>query len=243
MSCRAGGKALGSAKSETRRLEMANLEAVKKDIILNDVLISRVSLTEPFHPRVPQIDSRTGKAKADKYHVDVILSPTHPQFAELERVIGAVANAGWGDKTQQILASIKGVKQQFCLQRGDLHRADKAEYAGMVYVSAGNEIQPTIGYTENGVNIFNRGTPTMAVPSDEKWPYAGSYDNVHLQFYTYTYNNSPGLGCGLLGVQFNRHGTRLTGATVSSGKEFGLVLGQADKAAPTVSQAPGGGLI
>jgi Protein of unknown function (DUF2815) len=215
-------------------------EAVKKDIILNDVLISRVSLAQPFRPKIPQIDSRTGKPKVDKYHIDAVFPQTHPQFAELTALIQAVASQAWGDKAQQYLAMIKGNNQRFCLQRGDQYRGGKPEYAGMLYVSAGNETQPTVGYTENGVNVFNRGTPTMAVPSDDKWPYSGSYANVHLQFYAYDFNGSPGLGCGVLGVQFNRHGIRLTGATVSSGKEFGLVLGQADKAAPAAPAASGG---
>jgi hypothetical protein len=221
---------------------MTELATVKRDLILNDVRISRVSLAQPFHPKNPQIDSRTGKPKPDKYHIDAIFPMTHPQFPEVEAVINAVAAAGWKDKAQQVLASIKGNNQRFCLNRGDLHRPGKPAYAGMLYISAGNETQPTIGFTQNGVNVFNRGTPTMATPADDMWPYDGSYCNVHLQFYTYDFNGL-GLGCGVLGVQFNRHGERLSGATVSSGKEFGLVLGQADKAAPASPAAPGGGLI
>jgi hypothetical protein len=220
---------------------MAEIAVVKKDIILNDVLISRVSLTQPFHPKNPQIDSRTQKPKVDKYHIDAVFPVTHPQFAELQGVIRAVAADAWGDKAQQILDMIKSNNQRFCLQRGDQYRPGKAEYAGMLYVSAGNETQPTIVATINGVNHQNRGTPAVLTPADEQWPYAGSQCNVHLQFYTYDFNNSPGLGCGVLGVQFYKHGTRLTGATVSSGKEFGLVLGQADKAAP--APKTDGGLI
>jgi Protein of unknown function (DUF2815) len=219
-------------------------EAVKRDIILSDVRIARVSLTRPFEPKTPQLDSRTGKPKANKYHVDVLFAESHPQFLELQERIRGVAFAAWGDKAQQTLSLINGVKQQFCLQRGDKQRPDKPEYAGMLYVSASNETQPTIGYTENGVNVFNRGTPVMAAPSDDKWPYAGCYANVHVQFYTYLFNNSPGLGCSVLGVQFNRHGQRLTSAAVSSGKEFGLVLGQADKTPPAAAaQSKGDSLI
>ena len=222
---------------------MAEIAMVKKDIILNDVLISRVSLAQPFHPKTPQIDSRTGQPKVDKYHVDAIFAPTHPQFGEVDAVIRAVAFAAWGDKAQQTLDMIKGNNQRLCLQRGDQYRPGKPEYAGMLYISAGNETQPTIGFTKNNVNIFNRGTPVMATPADDMWPYAGSKCNLHLQFYTYEFGNSPGLGCGLLGVQFFQHGTRLSGQTVSSGKVFGLVLGQADKAPPAAQSAPGGSLI
>lgn len=222
---------------------MAEIAMVKKDIILNDVLISRVSLAQPFHPKNPQIDSRTGLPKVDKYHIDAVFAPTHPQFNEVQAVIRAVAVDGWGDKAQQFLDMIKGNNQRFCLQRGDQYRPGQPQYAGMLYISAGNETQPTIGFTKNGVNIFNRGTPTMATPADDMWPYAGSFCNVHLQFYPYEFGNSPGLGCGVLGVQFNRHGPRLTGQTVSSGKEFGLVLGQADKKPPIAPTSSAGSLI
>ena len=217
-------------------------EAVKKDLILNDVRISRVSLTKPFTPKNPQMDPRTGKEKPGKYHLDAIFDQTHPQFPEVQAIIRATATAGWGDKAQQILDMIKGNNQRFCLQRGDLYRAGKPEYAGKLYISAGNETQPTIVATVNGVNVANRGTPTILTPADDKWPYAGCFANVHLQFYTYDFNGSPGMGCGVLGVQFARHGERLTGATVSSGKEFGLVVGDADKAAPA-AQTGSGGLI
>jgi hypothetical protein len=219
--------------------------SVKKDniILLEDVLISRVSLAQPFKPKTPQIDSRTGQPKADKYHVDVILDEQHRQFAELMALIQNVAADGWQDRAQQILASIRGNKQRFCIQRGDLQRPGKPQYAGKIYVSASNEMQPTVGFTKNGVNVFNRRTPVMAVPSDDQYPYDGSFCNVHLQFYTYLFGNDPGMGSSVLGVQFNRHGQRLTRSRVSSGKEFGLVLGEADKAPPAAAAAKGDSLI
>jgi hypothetical protein len=214
--------------------------AVKKDIILNNVRLDRVSLTKPFTPKQPQIDSRTGKEKAAKYHIDAIFPRIHPQFADVQKVIHDVALAAWNDRAQQILDMIKGNNQRFCLQRGDLYRAGKSAYAGMLYISAGNETQPTILATINGVNVANRSTPTILTPADEQWPYSGCFANVHLQFYAYDYNGSPGLGCGVLGVQFDHHGERLSGAMVSSGKEFGLVVGDADKAIPAAASGSGG---
>ena len=211
-------------------------------IIMNDVRLARVSLTKPYTSKNPTIDSRTGQPKKDKYHIDAIFGTDHPQFAELQNVIRSVAQAKWNDKAQSNLEMIKANNQRFALQRGDLYRAGKAEYAGKLYVSAGNEEQPTIVATVNGVNIANRGTPSILTPADEKWPYAGCYANVHLQFYTYDFNGSPGLGCGVLAVQFNRHGDRLSGATVGDVKSFGLVLGEAD-AAPKAAASTGESLI
>lgn len=215
---------------------------VKKDIILNNVRIDRVSLTRPFQPKVPQIDSRTKKEKPPKYHVDAIFPQTHQQFTELQALIRNVTAASWGDKTPMILETIKNNNQRFCLQRGDLHRAGKAAYEGMLYISAGNETQPLLLAQDPSITSRpSLESPAQLTPADEQYPYAGSYCNVHLQFYTYDYSG-PGLGCAVLGVQFNHHGPRLTGATVSSGKEFGKVnVGDADKPVPSATGS--GGLI
>ena len=217
-------------------------ETVNNQIIVNNVRLARVSLTRPFQSKTPQVDAKTGQPKKDKYHIDAIFAQIHPQFADIQAVIRNVAFAAWKEDTQQILDMIKGNNQRFCLQKGDLYRPGKEEYKGLLYISAGNEEQPTIVATVNGVNVANRNTPVVLTPADPQWPYAGCYANVHLQFYTYKFNNSPGLGCGVLGVQFYNHGKRLSGATVSSGSEFGIVPGAADGAPPsTQAAAPTGG--
>lgn len=211
-------------------------DAGKVEIILNGVLLDRVSLATPFKSKQPQIDTRTGQPKPDKYHIDSIFGEDHPQIKELFAAIRAAAVKRFSEKADQVLGMIKGNNQRFCLQRGDQYRAGKPHYAGKLYISAGNETQPTIVATINGVNHQNRGTPSVLTPADEQWPYAGCKANVHLQFYGYDFNGA-GIGCSVLGVQFAGHGPRLSNAVVSSGKEFGLVVGDADKAAP--SQATG----
>ena len=211
---------------------------VQKTILMKDVRILRVSLTQPYYGKDAKIDPVTGK-KEGKYHVDAVFPPTHPQFPELQGVIRGVATAKWKDATQQTLDMIKGNNQRFPLQKGDQYRPGKPAYAGQLYLSAGNKDQPTILVTENGVNLSNRGLPVLT-PSHANWPYEGSYCNVLLEFYTYLYGNSPGLGCSVLGVQFNRHGERLKGSSVASGNEFGLVPGDAD-ATPAAAAAPSGG--
>jgi len=186
---------------------------IQKTILMNDVRILRVSLTKPYTGKDAKIDPATGKAEG-KYHIDAVFPPTHKQFTELQNVIRGVATARWKELTQQTLDMIKGNNQRFPLQRGDQYRPGKPAYAGMLYLSAGNKDQPTILVTENGVNLTNRGQPAL-VPAHPNYPYEGSYCNVLLEFYTYLYGNSPGLGCSVLGVQFNRHGERLKGSSVA----------------------------
>jgi hypothetical protein len=215
-------------------------ETVNKQIKMDNVRLLRVSLTKPYTGRDAKVDPATGK-QVGKYHIDAVFPPTHPQFSELQALIRGVATARWKETTQQTLDMIKGNNQRFPLQRGDQYRPGKPAYAGMLYLSAGNSDQPSIFVTENGVNISNRNTPVVLTPSHPCWPYEGSYANVLLEFYTYLYGNSPGLGCSVLGVQFAKHGERLKGSSVASGSEFGLVPQDADAAPAGAAAAPSGG--
>ena len=224
---------------ESEEIEMTE-PVVQKTILMNDVRLLRVSLTKPYVGKDAKPDSATGKVEG-KFHIDAVFSPNHPQFPELQNVIRGVASAKWKELTQQTLDMIKGNNQRFPLQRGDQYRPGKPAYAGMLYISAGNKDQPTILVTENGVNLSNRGLPVLT-PAHPKWPYEGSYANVLLEFYTYTYGNSPGMGCSVLGVQHNRDGERLKGSSVATGAEFGLVPSDAD-AKPTTAPTGGQGLI
>lgn len=220
-----------------------------KTILMNNVRLLRVSLTKPYVGKDAKIDPATGKADG-KFHIDAVFPPSHPQFPELQNVIRGVATAKWKEATQQTLDMIKGNNQRFPLQRGDQYRPGKPAYAGMLYLSAGNKDQPTIIVTENGVNLTSRpaagaalaGAPLLT-PAHPCWPYEGSYANVLLEFYTYLYGNSPGLGCSVLGVQFYKHGERLKGSSVASGSEFGLVPADADAQPAAQAQTGGTGLI
>ena len=220
-------------------------ETVNRQIIMNDVRLLRVSLTKPYIGKDAKVDPATGKQEG-KFHIDGVFAPTHPQFGAVQTIIRGIATAKWKELAQQNLDMIKGNNQRFPLQRGDQYRPGKPAYAGMLYISAGNKDQPTIVATENGVNVANRDTPSVLTPSSPLWPYEGCYANVHLEFYSYVYGNSPGIGCSVLGVQFLRHGERLRGSSVSSGREFGLVPQDAD-AAPAGASTPaatgGAGLI
>lgn len=213
---------------------------VQKTIKLDNVRLLRVSLTKPYIGKDAKVDPATGKQEG-KYHIDAVFPPTHPQFGALSNIIRGVCTARWKEQTQQTIDMIKDNNQRWPLQKGDKYRPGKPAYAGQLYISAGNKDQPTILVTENGVNLSNRGMPILT-PSHPKWPYEGSYANVLLEFYTYLYGNSPGLGCSVLGVQFYRDGERLKGSSVASGAEFGIVPSDAD-AQPTSQETGSGGLL
>src|SRR5579871_5613829 len=99
-------------------------ETVRNQIIMNDVRLLRVSLTKPYVGKDAKVDPATGKPKA-KYHIDAVFAPTHTQFQELRSVIRGVAQAKWGDNTQQTLDMIATNNQRFPLQKGDQYRPGK----------------------------------------------------------------------------------------------------------------------
>lgn len=215
-------------------------ETVSNQIILMDVRIDRVSLTKPFIGQDAPIDPATGQ-KVGKYHVDCILPPDHPQLPAFQQLMREAVVRKFKDEAAVVLEQIRA-NNKFPLHRGDVDRAGKAQYAGMLYISANNDEQPTIVVTENGVNIANRGTPVVLTPSHPLYPYPGCYANVQLSVYGYSHpKGGKGVAAQVMGVQFNRHGQRLMGAQVSSASEFGLVAQQADGAPPTPALAAAGG--
>lgn len=219
-------------------------EAVANQIILNDVRLARVSLTKPYIGKDAAIDPATGKP-IGKYHCDLIIGLTHPQLDAFKALMRAAVVKKFGDQAPAALELIR-TQDKLPLHKGDVSRAGKPEYAGMLYISANNDDQPTIVVTDGGVNIATRGTPVVLTPSHPLWPYAGSYGNVQLSVFGYSHpKGGKGVSAQLMGVQFLRHGERLMGSAVSSAGEFAPVKGaDADGAPPTASAATGGdGLI
>lgn len=215
-------------------------ETVQNQIILMDVLLARLALTKPFIGRDAPIDPATGQPEG-KYHADLILAPDHPQLPAFQTLMREAVARKFKDDAAVVLEQIRA-NNKFPLHRGDVDRAGKPEYAGKLFISANNAEQPTIVVTENGVNIANRGTPVVLTPAHPCYPYPGCRANVQLAVFAYAHpRGGKGVGCQLMGVQFFRHGPRLSGASVSSASEFGLVATAADAPLPAAAAATGGG--
>jgi hypothetical protein len=200
-------------------------------IQLLGVRIARVSLANPFVPRNAPIDPATGKPKGN-YHVDGIIEDTHPQLPAFKELMRAAIVRKFGDQadvvTQQIVANNK-----LCLHRGDIDRPGKPEYAGKLFISCNNPIQPTIVVTEPGnVQIATNGTPIVLTPAHPLWPYAGSMANLILQVFAYEHTGTKGVSANVMGVQFAGHGERLRGPSVASVGEFGFAPTGADSPPP-----------
>lgn len=213
---------------------------VSTTLKLLDVRLSRVSLIRPYIGKDAKVDPSTGKQQG-KYHADLIISTTHPQYARLKELMRAAAVKKWKSEAEQVLQQI-AAQDKLCVHRGDITRAGKPEYAGKLYISANNDIQPNIVVTDNGVNLSTQdGSLTPAHPL---FPYAGSHANVIIDIWGYAHpTGGKGISCTLTGVQFLRHDQRLAGSSVASTSEFGLVAGEADSAPPAQTASGGESLV
>jgi hypothetical protein len=217
-------------------------EVIANQIILNDVRLSRLSITKPYIGKDAPIDPATGK-QVGKYHADLIIDMNHPQLEAFKALMRAAVEKKFGEGAQAALELIR-TQDKLCVHKGDTNRAGKPEYAGKLYISANNDDQPTIVVTENGVNVANRGTPTVLTPSHPDYPCAGDYGNVQLAVFAYSHpKGGKGVSAQLMGIQFLRRGVRLMGSAVSSASEFAPVKGSAADSAPPAAATGGDGLI
>lgn len=210
-------------------------------LLVQDVRLARVSLIRPYIGKDAKVDPATGKQEG-KYHVDAIISPTHPQLARIKELMRAAAVKKWKGEAETFLTQI-AAQDKLCLHRGDITRAGKPEFAGQLYISASNSQQPNIVVTDAGVNLSTQDGSLSA--GHPLYPYAGCHANVILDFWGYAHpTGGKGISCTLMGVQFLRHDARLAGSSIASTSEFGLVAGEADGAPPnTVAASGGSGLI
>jgi hypothetical protein len=210
-------------------------------LLVQNVRIARVSLLRPYIGKDAKTDPATGQ-KLGKYHADCIIDPTHPQLPRIKELMRAAAVRKWKGDAEQVLTQI-AAQDKLALHRGDITRAGKSEFAGKLYISASNAVQPNIVVSDNGVNLST--ADGSLNPGHACYPYAGCWANVIVDFWPYEHpTGGKGISSSLLGVQFLRHDVRLAGVSVASTSEFGLVAGEADGAPPAAVAASGGsGLI
>lgn len=210
------------------------------NLIIQDVRLARVSLIRPYIGEDAETDPATGK-KMGKYAANLIMAPTHPQIPRVKELMRAAVVKKFKDSAEAVLTQI-AAQDKLALHRGDVTRAGKPEFAGMLYISASNPVQPNIVVTDSGVNLST--SDGSLTPSHPNFPYAGCRANVIVNFWAYDHKKGgKGISCTLLGVQFLRHDARLAGSSVASTNEFSLVSGEADGAPPAAQVATSAGLI
>jgi hypothetical protein len=192
-------------------------------IELPDVRFSFFYGFRPFMPRVPKPDDYP------KYLLHCLLPVGHADIDRVAAVINAVGLAKWKDNWTTAREQIK-VKDGFCLHKGDTSKAGRPEYSGMFYISGSGPSQGRSRYT-----IVDADASPL-VEADMR-PYSGAYGLAKLEIWAQDNPNGKRVNCTVRGIQFLRHGTKLTaGAPPASPDEF-TPKTAADAPAPTGSNA------
>lgn len=188
-------------------------------LTLKDVRLSFPSL---FAAKAVQ-----GQAGSEKFSAAFLFPRTHPQMAELQATLLAVAQAKWGAKADEVLKSLKA-GDRMCIHDGDA-KGDRDGYAGNLFLNASNTIRPlTLGGGPDG-----RAPVTAA---DGKL-YAGCYVNAIVQLWAQDNQFGKRINASLLGVQFLRDGERLAGGGVAAADDFEAI----PQAQAATAAASGGG--
>lgn len=152
---------------------------------------------------------KTGEGK-EKFSVVTIFSKDHPQVAAIKAELLKVAEAKWPGKGADVLKQL-AAGDRICLHDGDA-KADKAGYAGNLFINASNELRPlVIGPTREAL-----------VAADGK-PYSGSYGNIIVEFWAQDNQFGKRINASLLGVQHIKDGERLSGGGVASADDFDAI--------------------
>jgi hypothetical protein len=165
--------------------------------------------------------SRVGTDDKSKprYSAMLILSPDHPQLAEIRAKSIAVAKEKWKDKAADIFKGLEK-SDKLALHDGDT----KSQYdgvAGNFFVSAASQesARPTV--------IDQNKAPLTA--KDGK-PYAGCYVNVSIDLWAQDNGFGKRINAQLRGVQFLRDGDAFAAGRPADSDEFDEVTEGADAA-------------
>jgi len=129
-----------------------------------------------------------------KFSASYIFPPDHPAVQELNAAIVKVAAEKWGAKADAILKTLRTAGKT-CLRDGD-SKADRDEYAGMMFVSASSAKR---------VKLVDQDGTTPLVEADGK-PYGGCYVNAFVEVWAMDNQFGKRICAGLGGVQFHSDG-------------------------------------
>lgn len=152
------------------------------------------------------------------FSASFILPKDHPQVAEINAAIDAVAKEKWGAKAPTILTAARN-GDKVALHDGDA-KADYDGFEGNFYVSARNKTRPLI--------TNQRNEPVVAA---DGVPYAGCF--VHASIELWAQDNSFGkrVNASLRGVMFHRDGDAFAGGGAAAPDEFADLAEGAHEAA------------
>ncbi len=127
-----------------------------------------------------------------------ILPPNHPQVAEIEAAMAAVAKEKWGAKGDAVLKALKAA-DKVCLHNGDT-KADYDGYAGNLFVSTRSNVRPSV--FDGQKNPLSEADGVI---------YSGCYVNGNIELWAQDNEYGKRINAQVRGVQFYKDGDAFAG--------------------------------
>ena len=147
-----------------------------------------------------------------------LMPKNHPQIAELNKVIDAVAKEKWGAKADAVLKAMRAADKT-CLHNGD----NKAEYDGFegnLFISSRSKIRPT-AYDQQRNDVSEA----------DGVIYSGCYVDASLELWAQDNQFGKRINAQLRGVQKRRDGDAFaSGARPAAADEFDEIAAPAEDA-------------
>lgn len=178
---------------------MSNTQPIGR-ILLKDARLAFPALFEP--------KTVNGEGKP-RYSATLLIPTDHPQMADLNKIIQAVAKDKWKDKAAGILTSLQKT-DKVALHDGDT-KAQYDGFSGMMYVAAASQ--------ENAApTVVDQARNPLSAKSGK--PYAGCFVNASLEFWAQDNAYGKRINCTLRGIQFFKDGDAFSAGRPADADEF-----------------------
>jgi hypothetical protein len=143
------------------------------------------------------------------FSASLLLAPTHPAVAVLEKAFEEVAKEKWGAKAAAVLKAMKAT-DKVCLHDGDT-KSNYDGFPGNMFVSARSKVRPT---------VIDRDRTQLS--QEDGKPYSGCYVNASIELWAQDNKFGKRINAQLRGVQFFADGDAFAGgSTPAEAEEFG----------------------
>ncbi len=136
-----------------------------------------------------------------------LLSPKHPQIAEINKIVEAVASEKWKGKAAEVLKTLRATDKAL-LHNGDT-KSDYDGYAGNLFINARSKTAPLVLSADR-----------VKLTEQDGKIYAGCYVYAQLEIWAQDNQFGKRVNASLKGVQFFKDGDAFAGGAPASADEF-----------------------
>ena len=169
------------------------------------IIIPEVILAFTQNLFTPGLPPSAGPDAQKRWSCQFLVDADSPQKKLIDDAIQEIAEREWKDKAKFTLSSIEGNSNKMCFIDGNKRDPSKyAGYAGRWGLSANRKLKDgPPGTVDKAKNPVGEASGLL---------YSGAIVNAKVDLFTYD-TPSRGIACGLVVVQFRKHGQAFGGAS------------------------------